>query len=212
LQSTVSISPAGASFPVTLLQASSGPEVFTVTNLGPAAVSISGVAVSGPDAADFAVSSNTCTGNSLPAGANCAVGVQFTPVAEGTLYASLTIADAATANPQTVELTATGSGLELSPQKLNFGSVDVGAYEGKVVTLTNIGTTDLSVKPIDEDGNDPEDFAELNTCGDPLPVGGACSILVFFLPTTTGLRTALLHIQNTNDPGVQNVTLVGAGK
>jgi hypothetical protein len=49
------------------------------------------VSVSGPQAAEFAITGNTCTGQVLPSGASCAVAVTFSPGALGARSASLDI-------------------------------------------------------------------------------------------------------------------------
>jgi hypothetical protein len=58
-----------------------------------APLQVTSASVGGPDAADFAVSSNECNGVSLAAGASCRVWVTFTPTAVGTRTATLDVAD-----------------------------------------------------------------------------------------------------------------------
>jgi len=79
---------------------------ITVTNKGSVAVSISGITISGTNAADFA-EINNC-GASLPAGASCLIGVSFTPLATGARSGSLSITDNGGGSPQTVLLAGTG--------------------------------------------------------------------------------------------------------
>jgi hypothetical protein len=55
----------------------------------------------------FAVGSNTC-GTNIAAGARCAVGVSFSPVASGAATGTLTFTDSAGNIPQVVSLKGTG--------------------------------------------------------------------------------------------------------
>jgi hypothetical protein len=84
---------------------SSGKAV-TVTNLGKAPVSVTSIAVSGTNAANFP-QTNNC-GTSIAGGATCTITVKFTPSATGARSATLTIKDADPTSPQTVTLTGTG--------------------------------------------------------------------------------------------------------
>lgn len=81
---------------------SSGPKAMTVSNPGPAAVTISAIAMSG----DFSETDN-CIG-SLGAGASCTINVVFKPTATGTRTGTMTITDADPSSPQKVTLTGTG--------------------------------------------------------------------------------------------------------
>ena len=80
----------------------------TVTNRGTAPLNVSGATVTGADATDFQVASNTCTAAVAP-GDSCAVGVAFVPQATGTRTATLTIASNALNGPHTVALKGTGT-------------------------------------------------------------------------------------------------------
>ena len=67
------------------------------------------VAVVGPDAGDFAVVSDPCTGESVGAGLSCSVGVSFTPGGPGPRSAFLVVTDTAFASsPRSIPLTGTG--------------------------------------------------------------------------------------------------------
>ncbi len=63
-----------------------------MTNVSPATVSFSSIAVGGTNPGDFAIQTNTC-GATLGAGTNCTVGVTFTPQASGARSATLSFAD-----------------------------------------------------------------------------------------------------------------------
>jgi hypothetical protein len=89
--------------PVSVISSS---QVLTLTNTGSAALSISSIAFTGANAADF-TQVNTC-GASLAAGGSCTIAILFTPSAIGARVASLVITDNASGSPQSVSLSGTG--------------------------------------------------------------------------------------------------------
>jgi hypothetical protein len=89
-----------------------------VTNTGSAGLSISSIAISGPQSNEF-VEINNCASSLAPAGDNCTISVTFTPGATGTHSATITITDNAPGNPHTIALSGTGaasSTLLISPR------------------------------------------------------------------------------------------------
>jgi hypothetical protein len=77
-------------------------------NFGAEPVTITGVAISGVNAADFPLDSETCTATPVPAGGHCISTVTFRPLATGDRYATLTITGPPPVDTRTVELMGTG--------------------------------------------------------------------------------------------------------
>lgn len=75
---------------------------------GVGAVIVGAATLSGPDAADFAVSTNGCMGRTLDQGQSCRLWIHFIPHRSGMLTATLTIAVAPPAVPIQLELTGVG--------------------------------------------------------------------------------------------------------
>src|SRR5260370_16006660 len=97
-----SVSPTSLTFASQTTGTTSAAQTVTLSNTGNAALTItSSIAASG----DFA-EANTC-GSSVAAGANCTIGVTFTPTASGTRTGTLSITDNASGSPQTVIRTGT---------------------------------------------------------------------------------------------------------
>jgi galactose oxidase-like protein/Big-like domain-containing protein/HYDIN/CFA65/VesB family protein/Kelch motif protein len=118
------------------------PVSLTVTNLGPVTVNFSSIAIGGTDPADFGIQTNTC-GAALGAGANCALGVTFTPQAAGARSATMIFADDSFNSPQSVSLGGTGiavlTGIVVTPAQ---SSVAVGSTQQFTATGTyNNGTS-----------------------------------------------------------------------
>jgi hypothetical protein len=85
----------------------SAAQTATLTNTGNAALSLTGISITGTNLSDFA-ETNECP-NSLAPQQTCTISVTFAPVSAGSLTATLSVADNATGAPQTVTLNGTGS-------------------------------------------------------------------------------------------------------
>lgn len=86
-------------------------QTMSVTNLGQTPLRISGIALSGPNAADFAQTS-ACVGVSLAPGGSCGLLLSFGPQASGPLTASISLTDNAPDSPQSRPLYGYGSTLQ----------------------------------------------------------------------------------------------------
>lgn len=181
----------------------SKPQTVTFFNYGSSALAVS-IAIS----TNF-TQTNTC-GSSVPARHSCVISISFAPTAQGLLTGTLTVADNAANNPQTVTLSGTGvqGSVLLNPTSLTFGSQQVGTTSPpQNVTLTNDGSGTLTITSIVASG----DFAQTNTCGTTLLVGQDCTIVVTFTPTQTGTRTGAITITDDGTGGPQTVPLTGTG-
>ena len=83
----------------------------TILSVGTGPVQVGAVAIGGPNAGDFLLSANPCTGTTLAPGASCALRVLFIGTATGTRTAQLSVASNA-GPPELVQLiAAVGVGL-----------------------------------------------------------------------------------------------------
>jgi len=189
----------------------SAPQTVTLSSNGTAPLHITGVSVSG----DFA-ETNDC-GKGVAAGSTCALNVTFTPTASGTRTGALTINDNAGGSPQTVSLVGTGVSaggpvVSLSPSSLSFGNQPLGTTSTpQNVTLTNTGSSSLSISGIGITGQNPGDFAQNNNCGTSVATGASCTFTVTFTPTASGSRSATLNITDNAGGSPQHVSLAGTG-
>jgi hypothetical protein len=136
--------------------------------------------------------------------------VKFTPTVAGKQTGTVTIVDSA--GTQSVQLTGTGTAVKLAPGSLNFGGVKVGTKSSpKTVTMTNLGSTPLSITGISIGGANPGDFSQTNTCGSSLASNASCVISVTFSPTALGTRSAYVSIVDNDPASPQKITLSGAG-
>jgi hypothetical protein len=79
------------------------------------------------------------------------------------------------------------------------------------VTLTNLGSTALSITSITITGTDSGDFSQTNTCGSSVGAGQNCSISVTFTPLATGSRTASVSVTDNGGGSPQTASLSGTG-
>jgi hypothetical protein len=196
------------SFPTQLVGTTSAPQKITLTNTGATALSIAQRRISGP----FQFASGTTCRSSVAPGTNCTLSMTFTPIVIGVKSGLLSISDSASSKPQVIELSGTGTVISLSPTSLNFGSQKVGTKSApQNVTVTNTGSTTVSVTSVKITGSDSKDYSETNTCGTQIDPGANCTISVTFDPTATGIRKANVQITDTGGGSPQLVPLIGTG-
>jgi len=205
-----SISPSPFDFGDQPVNQTSTAQAFTVQNTGNADLDMQSASVSG----DFAISSDGCSGTTVPAGDTCTIDVTFTPTQTGSLSGTLTISDNAADSPQQISLSGTGTQpvLSLSTSSLTFGDQAVGTTSAaQTVTITNTGTSDLHVASVSTSGTNPGDFsASPSGCGD-VPATTTCTISVTFDPSASGARSATLNIVSDSPTSPDQVTLSGTG-
>jgi hypothetical protein len=99
--------------------------------------------------------------------------------------------------------------LAVTPQIINFGNQPLQiATQPTTINLTNLGSAVLNISSITAAG----DFSETNNCGGGLPAGGAgCTIQVTFNPSSVGLKTEQIIINDNSGTGSQGITVTGTG-
>ena len=79
------------------------------------------------------------------------------------------------------------------------------------VTMTNKGSTSLSITNIGITGRNADDFAETNNCGTSLGARKSCTVRVTFTPHAKGSRSGTLSITDDGGGSPQTVSLSGTG-
>ena len=114
-------------------------------------------------------------------------------------------------SPQIIAVTSTVTAVELFPTSVNFGEQKAGRVNQRhSITLTNTGSTLLSIRGIGIVGNNLSDFIATTTCDSRVPPTSTCTIDVRFAPTATGYRTASLRVRHDGG-GEQPINLTGIG-
>jgi hypothetical protein len=211
---SVSPSPSSVTFPNQTVNTTSAAQVVTITNNGSGAATISGIAITGTNAVDFA-QTNNCPA-SLAASAFCTVSVTFTPQSATTFSAAVTITGS---SPLSVPLSGTGTAapptITLAPGSITFPNQTVNTTSAaQNVTLTNNGPGALTIASIAIGGTNPLDFGQTNNC----PVSPAtlaanafCTIGVTFTPQAANPYSATVTVNDNGVGSPQSVNLSGTG-
>jgi hypothetical protein len=202
----VTFSPTNLTFLTQLVFTTSPAQQVTLTNSGAGVLKISHIGVASPFS-----QTNNCP-SSLGPGANCTISVKFRPANKGVFHGAVSVTDDAPGSPQKVPLTGTGTFVHLTPLKVNFGTQPVGTRSlAKKITLTNKGSSAVSITSIAITGTDAGDFGETNTCGKSVASGASCFIKVTFKPLVKGKRTADVSVYDNGGGSPQEVGLIGTG-
>jgi hypothetical protein len=197
-------SPASLVFGNTQVGATSSAQTITITATNGDPVIFSSKATN-----NFIFGTGTCAIQTP-----CQVSVQFRPSATGQLTGALGIYDTTTGASSSVSLQGTGGvpTVSLSPTSLIFSARNVGSTSiSQVVTVTNSGSSTLTVSGVPLVGTNPGDFiVESNTCSS-VASGGNCTISVSFDPTASGARSAILQIVSNASTSPSEVQLNGTG-
>ena len=206
----VSVSPNPIVFGPQAAGTTSAPLYVEVQNQGDTSLTVSNATIGGANAADFKITSiGTCNNTAALGLIGCNLYVAFSPAVSstGTRTASLILTDNAGDSPQTIPMsgvvTGPGAGLSVTPGPLFLGIAAIGAASSSSqanVTFTNTSTnTAVQVTSLTLGGTNAADFSVTRgSCSSTPPftlaAGGACFVVVNFLPTggSHGLRTATL--------------------
>jgi hypothetical protein len=209
-----SLSTQGLTFTEPVSTASAA-QTLTITNTGTSNLTLSTATIGGTNPSDFAKSSDTCTGATVMPTMTCAVSVTFTPATAGSLSASLIFVDNANGSPQTVTLSGTGTAptVSLSVSGLTFTQLAGATSAAQTLTLTNVGTGNLTISTAAIGGTNPTDFAKsADTCtGATVTPTSTCAVSVTFTPSTTGSFSASLIFTDSASGSPQTATLSGTG-
>ena len=167
---TLSLSPTTIAFGISNVGVGANGST-TATNTGNANVTFTNYAISGANAADFAINYNYCTNgysNVLAPQGSCYVVVTFTPSAAGARTATLTLTDNATGGSQSIALTGTGQTAAKTVSysgPIDFGVQSVGGTRQSTAYIYNTGTANFSLASYAISGANAADFAiNYNVC------------------------------------------------
>jgi hypothetical protein len=88
----------------------------TVTNTGVQGLTIGQAALAGQNAGQFAIASDTCSGQTVSGGDTCTIGVQYNPTARGAQTAELDIPSNDANSPTLIDLSGTGESVSQPAQ------------------------------------------------------------------------------------------------
>jgi hypothetical protein len=209
------LSPASLTFGTLAVGTTSGPQPITLRNPGSAALTVSQVTFTGPDAASFAVAptGTTCPiGSTVAIGANCLVQIAFAPQTSGAKNATVNFIDNASGSPQSISLagTAIAPALQISPTSITFAAQSVGTPSpSQTITLSSTASSSVTINGITITGANAGDFSENGNCSAVLGAGASCQVTVIFKPTAAGNRSASISISDNAAGNPHSVSLTG---
>jgi hypothetical protein len=228
---TVVVTPSPYNFGVQPVGITSTPQTFTLTNNTSSPVTFTTIAVTGVSPAantDFAKASDTCSPtnpNGVLAGAQCTVGVTFTPSVasseSATLAFTVMVTEGGITTSQTFDVSLTGTGSATAPG-VGFDHTSV-PFGGQMLTttssamnvkLTNTGVGPLTINSIAASGDFAATSAGASACPispATLPAAANCIISVTFAPTVVGARTGTLTVTDNANGSPQSIPLSGSG-
>jgi hypothetical protein len=191
-----------------------------VAEAGAGPLFVQSVAVGGVNAADFAITGQTCQGQTLHQTGTCAVTVRFTPGAEGARAGLLTFVIRG-GRRATVNLTGTGTVQPPPPGPAEFANDPISLNFGPrlllsngpelAVTVSNNGESPMTISGVTVVGTNPADYTiSSNGCATVAPKA-TCKVSVKFSPKLPGNRTANLQFADNAPGGPHLVGLNGSG-
>ncbi len=185
---------------------SSASQNITLTNTGNAALQINSVVAAG---AGYSVSGVTAPATLNPA-QTATLAVQFAPASAGNAAGSITVANNAGA-PVTIALSGTGTqaGLSVSPASFAFGSVVDGQTKSQNFTLSNTGTSTLTITQLSVSGAGYS--ASGLTTPTTIAAGRSATFSLLFAPTTAGSLIGSVSIASDAPSSPNAVAVSGTG-
>ena len=186
---------------------SSSTKSIILNNPGTTSVPISIIAVSGTG---FSVDGIT-TPFTLNGGATATLNAVFAPTAGGSASGSVTITTDGFHSPVTITLTGTGAqpGLSIAPASFAYGSVVDGQTKSQTFTLTNTGSTPLTISQLAISGAGYS-LSGLTTPST-IAAGGSATFNAVFAPTTAGSLPGKVTISSDAPASPSTVALTGTG-
>lgn len=207
-------------------------KTFTVTNSGSATATSLGAgtpALTAPflfTGGSYPGTGATC-GSSLAGSASCTIKVRFFPSAEAAIFQDIVLLSYNDGSvTQTASVTVKGkSVLQASltftdGASYNYGIKSVGSTTQKIFTVSNAsGVTASLMQPGTPALGSHYSFkggfypGNGGTCGTVLPTGQTCTIILNFIPLSTGIKSDTLRVQYNNGTASQtlSITLSGTG-
>ena len=102
--------------------------------------------------------------------------------------------------------------INLSPNSISFGNVTVGASKNQNITISNTGTTDLTINDLSITGTDRSMFLNSGiTIPATITEGDSVNLNMKFTPSSIGNKDATLQITHNASGSPTSVTLTGTG-
>jgi len=200
----------------TMLINASQSATFRITHSGSANSGALTTALGGANAGEFMISTDSCMGSTLVAGAFCDVAVLAKPTSAGTKAATITVSGSpggsvmATLSARAI----TPGSLSITPDPVPFGSILVGTSTNQTITVRNSGGQTSGAISFAFSGSGMSNYALVsgmdNCTGAQLSQNQTCTAVVKFTAGGRGDLSASI-VANATPGGPGAATLAGAG-
>lgn len=214
-QPPISFMPNPLDFGNIMLGSTSAVRIAAMANNTLQNLTVAGITVDGPDASNFSLRSENCSGSRFPPSGSCQLELQFIPQPPAGLKtnAFVVVTDDATGSPRLLQLMGYASPSApvvcLSGNSLMYGSQMLGTTSTpQIVTIQNCGKADLIISNVTASG----DFLVNAGCAPfpaTIPPDGTCTLSISYRPTTSGLPTGLVSIVHNAISSPDTVALAG---
>ncbi len=217
----VNIPDGGSSYMTPVTVGGSTSSSYTIRNYGYTDLTGLGMTLDGVDAGSFSMTTQPTAPVAGPNGSTT-FSITFSPTSAGMKRAVLHItSNDPNKSPFDIQLTGNGTPaiaieqptrvrLNDGVSNVGFGSVLLGNSQLLTFTIRSVGSAALNVTGSSVDGANAADFSVQNLTPGLLAPGTSSTFQVRFEPSSTGTRTAMLHLAS-NDPLVASFDIVLSG-
>jgi uncharacterized repeat protein (TIGR02543 family) len=187
-----------------------------IKNVGSATLSLNQMTLVGDS--DFTITYDTCSMKYLAPSTACNVRAVFKPIEQSDRAAALIIPSNDIDHPfMMVSFTGRGAMpliplISETPESIDFGTVTIGGWSKRRITVKNSGTGNLTVDKLQYKGSTDISIAGDSCSGSPLAPSATCTVLLKYDPSSPKAVSGAITILS-NDPysPYSNVTIVGTG-
>lgn len=183
------------------------------TNESSSATTVESVQIIGPDAVEFSLEADYCTGKVPSPGSGCEVKVNFLHRSSGEKHATLELLETSGLVAVTLSGTGVTGTLSAEPTPLSFpATVDGHGGETEQVTVANANAS-THVDAVEITGPDASSFSVAygNCPQDNLSQNNTCEEGVRFSPTSPGEKTAGLIVTSDATNSTFSIPVSGSG-
>ena len=147
----------------------------------------------------------------LLAGGSCTITLEYAPTSKNVLNGSLAVSSNALQGVKSLAITGTGGleTLEYSSDSIDFGTVEIGNYANRSLSILNSGNISTNGTDITLTGNNA--YKNLVTsCGAQINPSSTCFASVDFYPTTVGAVTGAITVKTAAGEN-KTIALSGIG-
>jgi hypothetical protein len=192
----------------------SEPLRVSVANRGEAASGVLSIVIQGPDATEFKLQRDQCSGQSVQEASDCTLEVELHPASAGLKQATLTVLDPRGPDPSSaLQGTGVDAGLGITPATQAFAPTAVGAQSAlQTLVVRNAAVVPTGVLHTAVAGPNAAEFLiTRDTCeGQTLALNASCVLDVRFSPAAAGARQATVTV-SASPGGRAGTQLSGIG-